>query len=195
MAKDLPPTAHEAFGKIRDALADILARHDDCSTAAATILVHLGFLEGTLREATGERQHNGVRAEAEAPQRGGRNQPKHYAVRKIQDEEMLMEYRLGSDIPFSSPKRVFDAVAQVLAKAERPFAFDDIQRRLAEKLGEAPPDYQVRVCLRFFTSPGVLFAKRNRARYLVNKKGGSIGRSQSLWKTLKKDQPPSQRAQ
>ena len=169
------------FDRIREALADILAMHDDCGRPVSIILRQLGTLERTFRRlkdlSDGPLETDGKK----------RNKPKTYEVRKVRGRERLLEYRFDSDLPFSCSKVVFDALLRVLVQADEPLNYQAIQERLEKSLGKKSADYQIRVGLRFMTSPEVALARRSRTRYTIQKKKGAKARANLIWSQHIKD--------
>ena len=169
------------FDRIREALADVLSMHDDCGRPVSVILRQLGTIERTFRRlddaGDGSFESDGQK----------RNKPKTYEVRKVRGRERLLEYRFDSNVPFSCSKVVFEALLRVLVQADAPLSFQAIQKRLEQSLGKKSADYQIRVGLRFMTSPEVALARRSRTRYAIQKKKGAKSRGSLIWSQHLKD--------
>jgi hypothetical protein len=105
-----------------------------------------------------------------------------YMVERTQQGEVLTERRLsGKSEPFRCPKLVYDALATVLADANRPLSVEEVTTAVGQQLGVRPPDHQIRVALRFwlhFESPIVL---RIRARYTPIKGSDFLAAVTRLW--------------
>jgi hypothetical protein len=175
-------TIEEAVDGIRDAVAAILDRHEDCSREGSRVIRLLSVIEKALR--------HGVPAPAGAERQlpdiepSRRYKAKRYEAQRVGNEEFLAEFRFDSPFPFRCPKRVLDAVSAVVETAGRPLSFVEIQELVAKRLGEGAPDYQLRVCLRFLCSSAVEVARRQRARF-VAVHHGSRNALKAAWKSLK----------
>lgn len=79
---------------------------------------------------------------------------------------MLTEERLsGKSKAFRCPRAVYDAVVEVLSKADRPLLLDEIATGAEKELGDRPADHQVRVALRFWMHLQKPLLTRSRARH------------------------------
>jgi hypothetical protein len=183
MARKAPTTAREALDAIRDALADVLDKHDDCGREASRVLRAVGVLEQTLRQAPGLGEYSATESEGQ-PKPRGRYKPKRYAVRKVGNREMLCEFRVDSDVPFRCPKSTLDAVAKVVAGADRPMSFNEIEDGVNELLPEPAATYQIRVCLRFLSSADLELVRRNRARFAAMQPNRLQRSVASAWRAL-----------
>ena len=183
MARKTPTTAREALDAIRDALADVLDKHDDCGRDASRVLRAVGVLEQTLRQAPGLGEYS-TAAGGDEPKRRSRYKPKRYAVRKVGDQEMLCEFRVDSDIPFRCPKSTLDAVVRTLAAADRPMSFNEIEDEVNKVLPEPAATYQIRVCLRFLASAHLGLVRRNRARFVAPQPKRLQRSAASTWRAL-----------
>jgi hypothetical protein len=100
--------------------------------------------------------------------------------------ETLTEFRTsGKASPFRCPNRLYDAMAQVLASAERGLAVEEIIVEAARVLGEPPADHQVRVVLRLWMHAEPALVSRNRARYAPTDAAHIVSTAKSLWEELK----------
>ena len=61
-------------------------------------------------------------------------------------------------------RTVADLLRKALPDTLKPARFDDISKRLKKELGELPALYQLRVALRFWTTPEVELLERVRAK-------------------------------
>jgi hypothetical protein len=110
-----------------------------------------------------------------------------YLVETTQQGEVLTEERLsGKSKAFRCPKSVYDAVAEVLSKAERPLLLDEIMSAVGEKLGDRPADHQVRVALRFWMHSDPPLVVRNRARYRQIPNDDATRQAGVLWDRLQR---------
>lgn len=108
--------------------------------------------------------------------------PQEYVVQETGDGPYLAERRAGAQ-PFRCPKPVYDAAAQLLAAAEAPVHFDELQAQLNQATGSRQADYRLRVCLRFWVARGLL--QRNRTRYVAVKRETFERDTQDLWQTTR----------
>lgn len=161
MAAENRTNADAASQEIRQALADLLERHEDCGLLAARILRALGNLEGVLRQAG--QSAPGAITEITHEIRRRRNKPKRYGVQVVNGQEMLCEYRAGGAYPFRASKAILDAVVAVLNAPEHPLTFEQVRDGAGKVARELLPIYEVRVCLRFLMSEPPL-VKRHRTR-------------------------------
>jgi hypothetical protein len=109
-----------------------------------------------------------------------------YVVEKTQQGEVLTERRLsGNSQPFRCPKSIYEVVAKVLATADRPLLVDEIVARVELLVGERPPDFQVRLLLRFWLHAGSPLVIRSRARYRLADPKAFIAQAARLWSSLR----------
>ena len=123
---------------------------------------------------------------AEAGQRGRGEAAIAYVVEDSVNGPVLTERRkAGRAHPFRCPKAVYDTMAKVLAASDRAMPLDEIISAVAEVLGDQPPDYQVRVPLRFwmFVSPPLI--TRMRARYRATAMATFVSTTSKLWSDLR----------
>jgi hypothetical protein len=100
--------------------------------------------------------------------------------------ETLTEFRTsGKASPFRCPKPLYDAMALVLASAERPLAVEEIIVQTAKLLSEPPADHQVRVVLRLWMHVEPALVSRNRTRYAPTDAASFPSSAQSVWEALK----------
>lgn len=158
---DRASTVQDALLRARDALAALLREFPQTGARVGELLAILGDLE---RAAGKDVPEDGSRAEARASVRSGRK-PKQYTVETVGTDEFLAEYRAGNPRPFRAPRTVFDAVVKVLAKAKHPLQASEIREGVGRNLGAIPPEYAIRLCLRFLCSKPVSLVNRHRARY------------------------------
>jgi hypothetical protein len=150
--------------KARAAVTEVLRHAEKAAPHVADALNALDRLERLLETAS-------AKATPE-PRRGARSKPKTYRVEGRPGQEALCEYRADDpDRPFRCPKATYDALALVMADTPKPARFDDIAKRLKKQLGELPALYQLRVALRFWTTPEVGLVERVRARYREHTRG------------------------
>lgn len=90
---------------------------------------------------------------------------KEYYTERVGGVETLSERRLDSPYPFRAPRDVLDAVVDALAKADEPLSFHRVCRHVADRLGRNPPEYAVRLCLRFLGQDDVGLVRHARTRF------------------------------
>lgn len=185
MTENVESSIPGAIDGIRAAIADILDRHEDCGREVSRIIRLLAILERALRaEVPSVASPPEPRFAEVEPSR--RYQPKRYEVQLVGNEEMLAEFRSGSEFPFRCPKRILDAVVSVLETADRPLSFVEILESATARLKAAAPDYQLRVCLRFLASPEIGVIRRQRARFAACGPSSVSKPVRAAWKKLTK---------
>jgi hypothetical protein len=100
--------------------------------------------------------------------------------------ETLAEHRRGGKSqPHRCPRPLYDAVAQVLAGADRPLAVEEIMVGVEKMVGGRPAEFQVRVPLRFWITAGPPLVVRMRARYRATDTQGFAAGTEKLWADLR----------
>jgi hypothetical protein len=90
----------------------------------------------------------------------------NYLVERTEQGEVLTEDRAGGKSkPFRCPAKVYETLVVVLSEAARPLALDEIMTAVAARMGDRPPEHQVRVALRLWMHIEPPLATRNRTRY------------------------------
>lgn len=101
-----------------------------------------------------------------------RYQSKRYTVEKRRRGAFLCEYRVGGrPQPFCCPRATYDTTAAVIENADDWAHFDEIQDGVAERIGNTPPDYLIRLCLRFWQSTDPPIVQKDRSRYRAPARG------------------------
>src|ERR1041384_5782134 len=129
----------EAASKIRKLLTMILR---DCEKSRRPVAEILELLEGIERMAPSPRA-----ASADVRRR---NQATEYHIEEFQGNRVLAEYRRGAIHPFRCEGSIYDATAEAFRGQRQGLQFDELSEAVAQKLGERPREYQVRLCLRFW---------------------------------------------
>lgn len=150
--------AREELRAARTAFTAVLKQAPEAAPQVADALEALDRLERLMERGTEQGRP--------AAKRGLRNRPKTYRVEGPPGREALCEYReKDPDHPFRCPKATYDAMARVMASTPKLAKFGDIEKGLKKDLGDLPAVYQLRVVLRFWTTPDVDLVERVRARY------------------------------
>lgn len=183
MNKDVP-SIQAAIDEIEDALADLLECGDRCRRPVGRIFRRLKDLRRLAVAATDGGPPHSATASGPAPQT--RKQPKEYVVRTVRGRAMLAEIRAGGRNPFYCPKDVVEAVAKALSATDHSMSYDDIVKRVSHELGRQPPDFHIRVVLRFLTDPTIGLAKHDRARYAPAGRGTIHRSAVAAWNVLAK---------
>jgi len=108
-----------------------------------------------------------------------------YRVEKTAAGETLAEHRKsGASQPFRCPKRLYDAMVEVLGSAATPLSLEDVAAAVSAKMGLTPGDYQLRVPIRLWLSVTPPLIVRHRARYrAVDRSFASAART--IWDRLR----------
>ena len=168
------PRVLEALRAARAAVTEVLRHPQQAAPHVADALSALDRLERLLESTPA--------APTAAATRGRRNQPKVYRVEGRTGQEALCEYRADDPgRPFRCPKRTYDALARVLTALPKLAKFPDIEKRMKKELGEVPALYQLRVALRFWTSPAIELVERTRAQYRAKAPRSFVREAQRLW--------------
>ena len=108
-----------------------------------------------------------------------------YVVEDTVNGMALTERRLGGRAhPFRCPKSVYEALAKVMSESDRALPLDELVATVGEVLGDQPPDYQVRVPLRFWMHVEPPLVQRNRARYRATDAKKFANATRKLWATI-----------
>jgi hypothetical protein len=175
----------DALLRARDTLSVLLREFPETAPRAGELLAALGDIE---RASAGDGRQSGQ----STSRRPGRK-PKYYVVETVGNDEFLAEYRADDPRPFRAPRAVFDAVVKVLAKARSPLQASEIRNKAARVLGGEPPDYAVRVCLRFLCSKSVGLVSRHRARYLAGDRHSFPAAAEDALTSLREARAPCRR--
>ncbi len=108
-----------------------------------------------------------------------------YRIEYVDDEPHLTERRPGGiSRPFRVGRDVYIATAQALDTADRPLLFEEVMQGVAERVRPAPPSFQVRTCLRFWTRASKPLVERVRTRYRAVHVGQLGSEVDQLWLRL-----------
>lgn len=125
-----------------------------------------------------------VRLEAASSKRG--EAEVEYSVEASVNGLVLNERRNGRKAhPLRCPAKVYDAMVAVLSKSGRAVPLDELVSAVAEVLGDAPADYQVRVPLRLWMQVDPPLLSRNRARYRPVDAARFASEATKLWVALR----------
>jgi hypothetical protein len=102
----------------------------------------------------------------------------------IPSESVLAEFRPNADSPLRCERKIYDAVARALAKADRPLKFPTLMKAVAKEPQRARANYQVRVALRFWGDPDVSLTERVRTRYVAKNQGTFVQDAEQAWQKL-----------
>jgi hypothetical protein len=101
--------------------------------------------------------------------------------------ETLTEYRgSGKSMPHRCPKALYEAIASVLAAADRPLSAEDIAAGVEKEMGVRPAEYQLRVPLRLWMTGTPPLVSRVRARYRAGDRQAFVAATNGLWSRLRK---------
>lgn len=145
----------DTTSKIRKLLAMVLRDCDKSRQPVAEILELLDSIERIT-----------PRAGTSAGEIKRRYQPTEYHVEDFQGNSVLSEYREGIVHPFRCERTIYDATASALQGQHQGLQFDKILGLVAKKLGQIPPEYAVRVCLRFWLRDSAPLIRRAHSRYI-----------------------------
>lgn len=116
-----------------------------------------------------------------------RFQPKRYTIEQRQRGMFLCEYRIdGRPQPFCCPLEIYEVIANILETTDDFTHFAEIQRGVAEQIGNTPPDYLIRLSLRFWLSIDPPIVQKDRSRYRACVRGKFINAARRAWRDLEK---------
>lgn len=163
MNADAVARMQQSLMTIKTAAVRIQKQHHDLVETVSDILDAVHQIE---RELLAAGEEVGIQHAVQTARRpGAATKAKEYSVEKVGGMETLSERRLDSPYPFRAPREVLDAVVDTLAKAEEPPSFHQICEKVADLLGRIPPEYAVRLCLRFLGQDGVQLVRHSRTRF------------------------------
>lgn len=177
MARDADEAA-ASVRRIRQLLADWLQASAESREPVAEILRQLEPIDAYI-QLGGQRR---PRTKAEL----GRGGTTTYTIeKKKNEEEVLVEHREGGSTPYRCPRYVYNATVRVLADVDPALEFEGVVKELGKEIAE-PPEWQVRVVLRFLMNaqPPLVVKERNKYRPLRPAK--FEGEAKSAWQTLAK---------
>lgn len=152
---------------IRTAAVRIQKQHHDLFDVVNEIHEAVHEIERELLAAVGE-------LVVESPAARGRRtatKAKEYYIEKVGGVETISERRLDSPYPFRAPCDVLNAVVDALAKSDEPLSFHQVRRQVADRLGNMPREYAVRLCLRFLGQDGAGLVQHARTRFAAVDRG------------------------
>lgn len=114
-----------------------------------------------------------------------RNKPTSYSIRETAKGECLVENRVDGYHPFLCERAVYDRVAAVLNGEKQMLDFTEIKARVTEGLVQAPAEYLLRVCIRFWLRSDPTLIIRSGGRYQVVKPENFSKQAAKLWDDLK----------
>src|SRR5258706_14288654 len=102
-------------------------------------------------EARKKRAETNALPEAGPPATSRRASPAERAqghfVQRTHEGDFLTERRTSGSQPFRCPKDSYDAAAEILARADQTFPFDELLDRMNKAMGDRPADYGLRARL------------------------------------------------
>lgn len=108
-----------------------------------------------------------------------------YLVETTQQGDVLTEKRTGGrSKPFRCPRTVYNALIDVLGAAERPLAMDEINEAVGIRMGDRPPEHQVRVALRLWMHRAPPLLVRGRSRHRLAAPDRFRQDAHQLWQQL-----------
>ena len=117
--------------------------------------------------------------------RSGRNTT--YQIEQIHGHDMLSEHRAGGR-PLRVGRPAYDSVVACLANAKRGMRTGDIVAAVSAVSKDPPPDWQVRLVLRFLLSAKTAILLRTRAQYSPLEPLKFTASATLLWQQLSLDQ-------
>jgi hypothetical protein len=99
------------------------------------------------------------------PAEDGPSAAKHFAVEQIRDQEYLAEYRASGQQPFRCPQKLYELVAEEMAKVVKPVSFEDLLQAIRTRAKQQVAEYLPRMCLRFWLDQMPPLVEKQHARY------------------------------
>jgi hypothetical protein len=178
VAKDMGfVEVREQLRRVRGALARMLTDTADIRHEVSAALQALDEGERLLDQVIVEHSGTALR----------RGTPKSYYVEKRDKQEFLTEQREDEDGPFRVARAIYDALVKVMSRFEDLVRYDDIARAVKKEIGQVPPEYQIRLVLRFWAERGVI--ERTRARYRRSPTGAWPAVAQDAWRDARRSRP------
>ncbi len=170
----------EAIGRIRRNTVEALSAQPKLAKPAAQILKDIDVVESAVRDLARDLAIDNPRS----------GKPRktavvsHYTVEQMPSEgqDALAEHRTSGAQPFRCPKETYLAVAKIIAGAMAPMKFNNLQSAADSRMGRAVPAYQLRLCLRFWATAGLL--QHRRARFAPLQSGGFEAAAGTALKTV-----------
>lgn len=113
--------------------------------------------------------------------RGPRTPRNEYRIEETKRGPCLAEYFAPDKPPFRCEKKVYDAVAGVLAEQAEAVSIENLVRQVRKVVRPDLPDYLVRQCIRFWASrqPGLI--EKIGTRYRAVRKAGFRSDARKAW--------------
>jgi hypothetical protein len=169
------------IGRIRQLLSQLLRECAESREPVAEILDLLEKLETALRSAPAA---GGSGETGPAEPRHRRNKPKTYRVEHHGNVAYLAEYREGGRQPYLCPQTVYDDLAAKMAEASEPAHFEVLLEAVSESPGRHPPDYLLRMCIRFWMGSNPPLVEKVRTRYRPIRPSKFVQESRRAWRQL-----------
>lgn len=144
------------------------------------VLEDLEKLDRLLRGAAAE---PAISARRSRP-RGPRTPQNEYRIEETKRGPCLAEYFAPDKPPFRCEKKVYDAVASVLAEQDDAVSIEDLVRRVRKSTRSDLPDYLVRECIRFWMSRQPPLIEKVGTRYRAIKKTSLRPEARKTWTDL-----------
>jgi hypothetical protein len=166
--RDPKQRLNDAIGRIRRTTVEALSAQPKLAKPAAQILKDIDVVESAVqdlaRDLAIDNPRSGKPRKSEVIS--------HYTVEPMPSEGQvaLTEHRTSGAQPFRCPKETYFAVAKIIAGAMAPMKFNDLQSAADSRMRRAVPAYQLRLCLRFWATAGLL--QHRRARFAPQQPSG-----------------------
>ena len=153
---------NEALARIRRTTVDALSKQSTLGKHIAQILKDIDVVEAAVREfardLTIENPRAGRPRDAEVVS--------HYSIEHMpsEGEDALAEHRTSGAQPFRCPRETYMTAAKVVASAVAPLKFSDLLNSVQSRLNRKVPAYQLRLCLRFWSTTELI--QHRRARFV-----------------------------
>lgn len=161
---------------LRSAILPLLGRGADVAAAARSMLETVNEIDAAVLSS--------VSSGDDRPPSRRKGQEKRYEVERDGRDVVLAEYRGNHPYPYRTTKTVFDAVVAVLAAAREPLDFARIREQAGKRLGETPPEYAVRVCLRFLGADDRGLIRHHRTRFAASEASKLRRSADRSWASL-----------
>ena len=170
-------------GRIRQLLMEMLRKSEGFHEPIAEIVELLDEMDAEVRVA-------GVPSFRPGPgtiPSIGRKQPKRYTVEKRRRGLHLCEYRIaGRRQPFCCPKDVYELIAAALEKLDRYVQFEELRTVVGKQMQGLPPEYLIRICLRFWHSVDPPIVEKDHTHYRPSARGRFTNAAKRAWRELEK---------
>jgi len=171
-------------GKIRKLLMGILRKSEGCHKPIAEIIDLLDEMDAAVRAASTRSPRGSGTMAAVRPKRARR-----YTVERRRRGLHLCAYRIGGRLqPFCCPKEDYEFTATALQKLGTPVQFEEIRREVGKYMQEMPPEYLIRVCLRFWMETDPPIVAKDRTHYRPSSRGKFTNAARRAWGKLEKQE-------